>query len=52
MMAPGPAVAVVGAGSWGTALALQIGRRGTPVRLWARDAALAASISATRENVR
>jgi glycerol-3-phosphate dehydrogenase (NAD(P)+) len=52
MMAHGPAVAVLGAGSWGTALALQIARRGTPVRLWARDAALAASISATRENAR
>ena len=52
MMARSPAVAVVGAGSWGTALALQIGRRGTPVRLWARDAALAASMTSMRENTR
>ena len=52
MMARSSAVAVVGAGSWGTALALQIGRRGTPVRLWARDAALAASIASTHENTR
>lgn len=52
MMARSSAVAVVGAGSWGTALALQIGRRGTPVRLWARDAALAASMVSTRENTR
>jgi glycerol-3-phosphate dehydrogenase (NAD(P)+) len=52
MIASAPAVAVIGAGSWGTALALQIGRRGSPVRLWARDAALAATITATRENSR
>ena len=52
MMARSSAVAVVGAGSWGTALALQIGRRGTPVRLWARDAALAASMASMRENTR
>ena len=46
------AVAVMGAGSWGTALAHQIGRRGQAVRLWARDAALAAGMAATRENPR
>lgn len=51
-MAAGSAAAVVGAGSWGTALAVQIGRRDQPVRLWARDAALAATITATRENPR
>jgi len=45
-------VAVLGAGSWGTALAMHLGRVGTPVRLWARDPALAASISARRENSR
>ena len=33
--------AVVGAGSWGTALAIHLGRVGVPVRLWARDPALA-----------
>ncbi|HTY76381.1 MAG TPA: NAD(P)H-dependent glycerol-3-phosphate dehydrogenase [Candidatus Bathyarchaeia archaeon] len=46
------AVAVIGAGSWGTALALEVGRRGQVVRLWARDAALAAAITSTRENPR
>ena len=30
-------VAVVGAGAWGTALALHLARTGRPVRLWARD---------------
>ena len=33
------AIAVLGAGSWGTALAIQFARSGTPVRLWGRDAA-------------
>ena len=46
------ATAVIGAGSWGTALALEVARRGQPVRLWARDAALAAAITSTRENPR
>ncbi|HEU5321321.1 MAG TPA: glycerol-3-phosphate dehydrogenase, partial [Methylomirabilota bacterium] len=27
-------VAILGAGSWGTALAIHLARRGTPVRLW------------------
>ena len=30
-------IAVLGAGSWGTALALQFAQRGRPVRLWGRD---------------
>lgn len=30
--------AVLGAGSWGTALAIQFARSGRPVRLWGRDA--------------
>ena len=33
-------VAVLGAGSWGTALAVHLGRLGHDVRLWARDAAV------------
>ncbi len=45
-------VAVLGAGSWGTALAMHLGRGGVPVRLWARDPGLAASIRAARENPR
>lgn len=32
-------IAVVGAGSWGTALAMQLARTGHAVRLWARDRA-------------
>jgi glycerol-3-phosphate dehydrogenase (NAD(P)+) len=35
--APSP-IAVLGAGSWGTALAVQLGRSGRPVTLWGRSA--------------
>lgn len=45
-------VAVLGAGSWGTALAIHLGRIGVPVRLWARDPALAQAMRAARENPR
>jgi glycerol-3-phosphate dehydrogenase (NAD(P)+) len=38
-------VAVVGAGSWGTALAAHLGRRGHAVRLWARDSARARAVA-------
>ena len=31
-------IAVIGAGSWGTALAVQLGRSGLPVTLWGRSA--------------
>ena len=41
MTSRGGAVAVIGAGSWGTALAVQLGRSGMAVRLWARDPELA-----------
>jgi glycerol-3-phosphate dehydrogenase (NAD(P)+) len=43
-------IAVLGSGSWGTALAVHLARTGHDVRLWARDRALAASMSAQREN--
>lgn len=43
-------VAVLGAGSWGTALAAHLGRAGHDVRLWVRDSALAREIAARREN--
>jgi glycerol-3-phosphate dehydrogenase (NAD(P)+) len=43
-------VAILGAGSWGTALAVHLGRVGHEVRLWARDPALAADIDARRAN--
>jgi glycerol-3-phosphate dehydrogenase (NAD(P)+) len=43
-------VAVVGAGSWGTALAVHLGRIGHDVRLWARDPALVDEMSTRRAN--
>ena len=49
---PASPVAIVGAGSWGPALAIHLGRAGTPVRLWARDAAVARAMRAAGENAR
>jgi len=43
-------VTVLGAGSWGTALAVHLARAGHQVHLWARDAALAGEIQARRAN--
>jgi glycerol-3-phosphate dehydrogenase (NAD(P)+) len=43
-------VAVLGAGSWGTALAVHLARIGHDVRLWARDARLAAEVASCRAN--
>jgi glycerol-3-phosphate dehydrogenase (NAD(P)+) len=43
-------IAVIGAGSWGTSLALHLSRIGHDVRLWARDPALAAEMRARRAN--
>jgi glycerol-3-phosphate dehydrogenase (NAD(P)+) len=48
----GPALAVIGAGSWGTALAVRFARGGRVVRLWGRDAALLESLAARRCNER
>jgi glycerol-3-phosphate dehydrogenase (NAD(P)+) len=45
-------IAVLGAGSWGTALAILLARNGARVALWARDAAQAATMQATRHNPR
>ncbi|MBW8271506.1 NAD(P)H-dependent glycerol-3-phosphate dehydrogenase [Caldovatus aquaticus] len=47
-----PKLCVLGAGAWGTALAIQAARGGNPVALWARDPARAAEIEAARENAR
>jgi glycerol-3-phosphate dehydrogenase (NAD(P)+) len=47
-----PPIAVLGAGSWGTALALQFARSGRLVRLWGRDAAQLADIDVERRNRR
>ena len=46
----GAAVAVLGAGSWGTALAIQLARNDNPVRLWGHDSAHIARLLAEREN--
>ena len=43
-------VAVLGAGSWGTALAIHLARVGHEVRLWGRDCALVAEMSQRRAN--
>ncbi|AKS41973.1 NAD(P)H-dependent glycerol-3-phosphate dehydrogenase [Wenzhouxiangella marina] len=45
-------IAVLGAGSWGTALALQLARQGHEVRLWARDPAQAEAMQRDRVNER
>ena len=45
-------IAVIGAGSWGTALAIQCARAGCATRLWGRDAALVARMAAERVNAR
>jgi len=44
-------IAILGAGSWGTALAVHCARVGHDVRLWGRDGALMEEIARTRENV-
>ncbi|MGI3169812.1 NAD(P)H-dependent glycerol-3-phosphate dehydrogenase [Pseudooceanicola sp. C21-150M6] len=41
---------VVGAGAFGTALAISIARAGTPVTIWARSPALVAAMQSAREN--
>ena len=45
-------VAVLGAGSWGTALAVHLARIGRDVRLWGRDAAVMLEIERIRRNAR
>src|SRR5262249_9459352 len=45
-------VAVIGAGSWGTALAKVLADKGDEVLLWARRPELADQINASRENER
>lgn len=45
-------VAILGAGSWGTALAFHCARIGHDVRVWGRDESLVREIAATRENAR
>jgi glycerol-3-phosphate dehydrogenase (NAD(P)+) len=45
-------VAVLGAGSWGTALAIQFARAGHPTRLWSRNVADIIAMRAQRQNAR
>ncbi len=52
MQAPDRPIAVIGAGSWGTALALQFARGGREVRLWGRDAKQIATIRTDGVNKR
>lgn len=47
-----PALAVYGAGSWGTALAIQAARSGNRVRLHGRDADAMRAMASARENPR
>ncbi len=45
-------IAVIGAGAWGTALAIVLGRRGTHrVRLWAREREVCGQITEQRRNL-
>ena len=44
-------IGIVGAGGWGTALALVLGESGVPVTLWGHDAKEIAAIREKRENV-
>lgn len=46
-----PVTAVLGAGSFGTALAIQLARRGAPTVLWGRDPERLAAMQQARENV-
>ena len=43
-------ISVLGAGAWGTALAIQAARAGHAVHLWGRDAAAVAQMRASRRN--
>lgn len=45
-------IAVLGAGAWGTALAVQAARAGNAVSLWGRDKGRVAAIAKARENAR
>jgi glycerol-3-phosphate dehydrogenase (NAD(P)+) len=45
-------IAVLGAGSWGTALALHLARSGNPTRLWGRDQSAMTTMQNARQNAR
>ncbi len=46
------ATAVLGAGSWGTALAVQLARNGVPTTLWGRSPQAIVDMATTRHNAR
>jgi glycerol-3-phosphate dehydrogenase (NAD(P)+) len=52
MKPPIAPVAVIGAGSWGTALSLLLAQKDIPVRLWARRPDFAAALAGDRRNER
>lgn len=43
-------IAVLGSGSWGTALAVHLARQSMPVRLWSRDASIVEEVREARTN--
>jgi glycerol-3-phosphate dehydrogenase (NAD(P)+) len=45
-------IAVIGAGTWGTALAVHFARAGRPLHLWARDQSLVAEMMSGGANIR
>ncbi|MCW8806978.1 MAG: NAD(P)-dependent glycerol-3-phosphate dehydrogenase [Rhodanobacter sp.] len=51
-MADCPTLAILGAGSWGTALAALTARNGVPTRLWGRDPQALAAMAQGRRNRR
>jgi len=51
-MSTRPTLAVLGAGSWGTALAALAARNGVPTRLWGRDRQALEAMAKTRRNQR
>ncbi len=51
-MSAAPPIAVLGAGSWGTALAIQLARSGRATRLWGRDAGQLRVLARDRVNAR
>lgn len=44
-------IGILGAGAFGTALAIALGQEGRDIRLWARDPAQARAMQATRQNL-
>ncbi|MFP4606263.1 NAD(P)H-dependent glycerol-3-phosphate dehydrogenase [Thiohalospira sp.] len=50
MSGSAPPLAVIGAGSWGTALAIHLARGGHPVRLWGHRPEAAQRLEEAREN--